>query len=266
MALEQQSFDDNEMDFFSAQDPQSRADAYSDFDPELRPARAERRIFAYIGTGLVVLLVAIYALMPDVPSDEAASGKTNVAAKATSTAKTLGATSAAQRPAAAKSATPGSAAPAVAAAKAATPGPATPAKRPSRLAQLLEKNASPLVGAAPSPPDAASATPLHTAARAQIADGEFDRALKTLVDGVDGFDTHALRGWALYELSRDADARRNLEAALAIRPDHAESLLLLGSLQQTRDDDAAKTTYRAFLAAHPDAPQAGEVRQILDRI
>ncbi|MGK0362647.1 MAG: tetratricopeptide (TPR) repeat protein [Bradymonadia bacterium] len=269
MALEQQSFDDNEMDFFSAQDPQSRADAYADFDPDLQPARAERRVFAFIGAGLVVLLLGIYALMPDVLPDEAASGKANVAAKAdkADSPTIRAAASAAQKPAAAKSATPGSATPGLATPGLATPGSATPAKRPSRLAQLLEKNASPLAGAAPSPPDAASATPLHTAARAQIADGEFERALTTLDDGVDGFDTHALRGWALYELGRDANARRDLEAALAIRPDHAESLLLLGSVQQTRDDDAAaKTTYRAFLAAHPDAPQAGEVRQILDRI
>ena len=256
MAYEQDSmtdpFEDHEQDFFSARDPQSRADAYADFDPELQPARAERRIFAYIGVGIIALLAVIYALMPDVPTENAGPAKPKVA-------QTTDKASPTSSPAAAKIAP-------VSAAKAA---PAS--ARPSRLARLLEKNASPQAGAAPSPPVAASATPLpatrlHASARAQIVDGEFDRALETLTDSAKGFDTHALRGWALYELGRDADARRNLEAALAVRPDHAESLLLLGSLQQTRDDDAAKETYRAFLAAHPNAPQASEVRQILDRI
>lgn len=254
MAIEPQSFDDHEMDFFSARDPQSRADAYADFDPDLNPARAERRVFAFIGLGLLVLLGVVYALMPDTPADDAAKAK------------------AAQKGAAAP---PASKAMAASAPRSNAPQSAAPASvtstRQSRLARLLQKNASPQAGAAPSPPAAASApplpaTPTHAAARAQITDGEFDRALATLSDAPDGFDTHALRGWAMYELGRDADARRNLEAALAVRPDHAESLLLLGSLQQTRDDDAAKATYRAFLAAHPNAPQAGEVRQILDRI
>lgn len=225
-----------EEDFFAAQDAQARADRFADFDPATQPVHTERRIFLFIGVGLAVALGVIYWLMP--------------------------ATDAAPDPAAPSAAlTPASTAPASTAPASTAPASTAPA-RTSRLARLLKANAS-AAGAAPSPPVAAPAE--FGTARQQIEAGAFDQALATL-GAADGFEAQALRGWALYELGRDADARRALRAALAIRPDHAESLLLLGSLEQSRDNTAARQTYEAFLAAHPNAPQAGEVRQILDRI
>lgn len=242
-----------EEDFFAAQDAQARADRFAEFDPATQPAHTERRIFLFIGVGLAVALGVIYLLMPG--TDAAPDPTTPSSAAALTPASTAPASTA---PA---STAPASTAPASTAPASTAKAPTAPA-RTSRLARLLKANAS-AAGAAPSPPVAAPAE--FGAARQQIEAGAFDQALATL-GAADGFEAQALRGWALYELGRDADARRALRAALAIRPDHAESLLLLGSLEQSRDNTAAKQTYEAFLAAHPNAPQAGEVRQILDRI
>lgn len=221
-----------EEDFFATEDAQSRADLYADFDPDAQPAKAERRIFLFIGVGLLVVLGIVYALMPDAESAaDAPQSSPSVAAK-----------------------TPVSQAPASTA----------PPAHTSRLARLLKKNAS-AAGAASSPPIPAPAVESFQTARTHIEAGEFDQALTSL-GSAKTFEANALRGWALYELGRDADARQALRSALDERPDHLESLLLLGSLEQSRDHSAAKQTYEAFLAAHPNAPQAQEVRQILDRI
>jgi cytochrome c-type biogenesis protein CcmH/NrfG len=221
-----------EEDFFAAEDAQSRADLYADFDPDAQPARAERRIFLFIGVGLLIVLGLVFWMMPATEADSASPKSTA----------------------------------SVAAAKAPASKAAPPPQRGSRLARLLKRNAS-AAGAAPSPPVPAPAAESDglDAVRQHIEAEEFDQALSALGDA-DGFQAQALRGWALYELGRDADARRALRAALALRPNHPESLLLLGSLEQSRDHSAAKQTYEAFLAAHPNAPQAREVRQILERI
>lgn len=238
---------DLEDDFFEAPDAQRRADLYAEFDPALQPAHAERRVFGVLAIVGLVLLGAGYAfLSSDTPSPEAAQPA--VAATPASAA----AASEAPAPAGTPDPTP-------------APALADPTARPSRLDRLIQRNASAVAGAVPSPPVAAPA-PTFADARAKIEAGDFDAALALLADEAPGFERAALRGWALYELGRDADARAALREALGNRPDHAESLLLLGSLEQDRDSDAARKTYQAFLTAHPEAPEAAEVRQILERI
>lgn len=241
------SNEDLEDDFFTAHDAASRADAYAEFDPSLQPVHQERRVFVAIALIGALVLGVVYLLLPDAPAEPDPKAKTPVAAAAPKT----------QAPKSAASIRP---------APPLDPALANPtARRPSRLQRLLQRNASTVAGAAPSPPVAAPA-PTFAAARAKIEAGAFDEALGLLADSAPGFERASLRGWAFYELGRDADARQALRTALDARPDHAESLLLLGSLEQARDSSAAKKTYQAFLAAHPKAPQAAEVRQILERI
>lgn len=93
---------------------------------------------------------------------------------------------------------------------------------------------------------------------------DFEGALAALHNAPAGFETDALRGHALYELGRDDEALKALLAAQATRPEHGRTLLLLGSLQRQSEPAASARAYRAFLAAHPDAPEASEVRQILE--
>ncbi len=225
----------------------ARADAFSDLDPVQRPGRAEGRVFglALLGGGILVAVLGWFAPLAgqEAGTERASEGATSAPAHG-------------------------------------TVRPSAPVYRPEseRLAALLGVGAAPASGAPtiPAAPASVASATLSSGpvdgiravdlARKRMESADFAGALAALDDVPGSFEARALRGHVLYELGRDQEAQRALEAALAERPDHAPSLLLLGSLQQVADPQAAGQTYRTFLQAHPDAPQAAEVRQILERI
>lgn len=239
----------------------ARADAFSDLDPARRTGRLEGRVFGLAVLGGAMLVAVLGWLAPRAgvaPATEKSSA---------------GATSAPVRSPA---------------------RPAPPVYRPEsdRLAALLGVGAPQAPGSAPASVAPASVAPASVAtsgaldagrvteaapagdagesavalARKRMESADFAGALAALDAASTHFEARALRGHVLYELGRDQEALEALRLALAERPDHAASLLLLGSLQQAADPEAAGQTYRTFLQAHPNAPQAAEVRQILERI
>lgn len=54
-----------------------------------------------------------------------------------------------------------------------------------------------------------------------------------------------------------------LHDALTLQEDHPETLLLLGSLEQTANPDEGRRLLSRFLEAAPDHPQADQVRRWL---
>ncbi|MCB9544503.1 MAG: hypothetical protein H6706_01255 [Myxococcales bacterium] len=229
-----------EESFFSADGDvvAARAAAFAHLDPRQRPERSERRVFAGV-LALTTLVVAVLAWMAPTPGAAPTERKSAAAQTAPASPPSQAVESA-----------------------------EVDAPPPSRLAAVLHGD----VPAAPPPAVAAPATaapvddPAVAAARKSLESEDFEGAIAALDRAPAGFDRQALRGFALYELGRDQEALEALKGALTLRPDHAETLLLLGSLQQTQDPVAAGATYRAFLAAHPEAPEAAEVRTILERI
>lgn len=101
-------------------------------------------------------------------------------------------------------------------------------------------------------------------AREALEADAFERVLVEL-DGIDdGFEAQVLRGRALFELGRDAEALRALSAARAAQPENTEVLLLVGALLQTTGDrPGARAAYTAFLAVDDATPQAAEIKLVL---
>ena len=114
---------------------------------------------------------------------------------------------------------------------------------------------------------AADTAGAEVAARVALKAGRFAEALHVLEGLPASAGVDAMRGRALFELGRDADARAMLERAHDAAPTHAETLLLLGTVRQAAADrDGARAAYRAFLAANPQSPHARDVRRIIDSI
>jgi tetratricopeptide (TPR) repeat protein len=74
----------------------------------------------------------------------------------------------------------------------------------------------------------------------------------------------AALGRAFFELGRDDAALAALRRARAAEPGHAEALLVLGTVLESRRDRAgAREAFRAYLAHHPQGEHAAEVRAVL---
>lgn len=72
---------------------------------------------------------------------------------------------------------------------------------------------------------------------------------------------------AAYEGHRDGRARRTLDAALALDPDHPDSNLLLGFMEQEAGRaPAAGARYERYLALAPDGAWADDVRAVLAQL
>ncbi|MEZ4472257.1 MAG: hypothetical protein R3F60_15970 [bacterium] len=228
--------------FFSADGDvvAARAASFAHLDPRQSPERSERRVFAavLVATSLVVAFLAWLA--PD-PNAAAPTERKSAAAQTAPASPPIRAVESAE---------------------------AVEAPTPSRLAAVNQgaEPAAPGGAAAPASEAAQADDPAIAAARTSMDAEDFEGALAALDRAPAGFDRQALRGFALYELGREQEALESLKGALAVRADHAETLLLLGSLQQVQDPAAATATYRTFLTAHPDAPEAAEVRTILARL
>ena len=234
----------------------ARADAFSDLDPARRTGRLEGRVF-----GLAVLggamLVAVLGWMAPRAGMAPATEKSSAGATSAPVRSPARPAPPVYRPESDRlAALLGVGAPQA-------PGSAPASVAPASVATSGALDAGRVTEAAPASDAGESAVAL---ARKRMESGDFAGALAALDAASTHFEARALRGHVLYELGRDQEALEALRQALAERPDHAASLLLLGSLQQAADPEAAGQTYRTFLQAHPNAPQAAEVRQILERI
>lgn len=223
-----------EMSFFTGtgDDAAHRAADFSNLDPYNRPERAERKVLAGVIVAASLVVGGLALMMPN-------TLPVNAAVAQTAPQKT----------------TP---APISMAALVATP------KAPASITVAKAAPVSAAADVVKSPPLATSA-PAISAARAALEAEEFEKALSLLKDAESGSEVYALRGWALYELGKDSQAMQALKRALLEQPDHPNSLLLLGELQQGRDPQAAKKTYRTYLEHYPESPQANEIRTILER-
>lgn len=76
-------------------------------------------------------------------------------------------------------------------------------------------------------------------------------------------DVRYREAFALLRSGDTQRARASLQGALELQDDHPETLLLLGSLEQTADPDEGHRLLTRFLEAAPDHPQADQVRDWL---
>ncbi|MDO5663312.1 MAG: tetratricopeptide repeat protein, partial [Brachybacterium sp.] len=71
---------------------------------------------------------------------------------------------------------------------------------------------------------------------------------------------HYRQGFALFRADDLDGAAAALEQARLAEPDHAESLLLLGTIRQGQNDPEAVTLLRRFVEVAPEHTAAGPIR------
>jgi hypothetical protein len=76
-------------------------------------------------------------------------------------------------------------------------------------------------------------------------------------------DITYLQGFALARSGSEADAAAVLEHTLVTAPDHAPSLLLLGTMRWRAGDERGVSVLERFLTLDPDHPAAEQVRALL---
>ncbi len=290
---------DAELDFFSADDVAERADAFSELDPD---RNRETLIFPLTGLLAVVAVALVAFALPPNPQGPTNKPKATHAKLAKAEDRPVAAASPPPPPAAfsplatTESGTAAKAeerperrrmmrrpppppvappAPVVVAA-AVTAGPlvetpeveAEPEAEAPWLSRALKKHA-----AEPSAPPAeveleiaeapAPTSPVLAKATQLIDAGRASEAIVDLETMPRDTAVLAVLGRAFYEAGRDRDALRVLLSARKAGEAGVHTLLLLGDLLHTRDNNGAREAYQAFLTHHPRSPHASEVAEIL---
>ncbi len=283
-----------ELDFFGAQDVAERAQHFTDIFANPPGERMLLRIFGGILVAALVLGFALVRARPEAPMAEVAASEAPArpaaaapAAAALASAKTTAAPGSTTAAPGSLNAAPGSThaapgslnaapgsttaapgsttAPAFVAAASAPSNPATDAAEPPRPSPAAVD--SPWLGrklAAFAAADAAQADPALARAREALDRRDYEGAVKLLEALPRSAAVDAALGRAWFELGRDAAAVAALRRARAAEPGHAEALLVLGTvLESRRDLDGAREAFRAYLAHHPHGEHAAEVRAVL---